>query len=75
MRQYDAVSEFDLALKRLAEYAKIMEDYEEDRGYDFTYMGQPVRIYQKFIQIGYTIIPIDNPSLFLNNYHKADKII
>lgn len=73
MRQYDAISEFDLALKRLAEYAKIMEDYEEDRGYDFTYMGQSVRIYQKFIQIGYTIIPIDNPSLFLNNYRKADK--
>ena len=23
--------------------------------------------------IGYPIIPIDNPSLFLNNYRKADK--
>lgn len=73
LREYDAISEFDMALKRLSEYAKIIEDSEKDPGYDFIYNGQPVRIYQKFIQIGYTIIPIDNPSLFLNNYRKSDK--
>lgn len=70
---YEADTELDMALNRIAKYAKFLENYKKDPGFDFMYNGQPVRIYQKFIQIGYAIIPIDNPSLYLNSISGANK--
>lgn len=70
---YDGISEFDLALHRLAKYAKWVEEQEKDPGYDFLYADQPVRIYQKFIQIGNTIIPMNNPYSILNRFKEEKK--
>jgi len=56
--KYNADTELDLAMMRLAAYAKFVEENEEDRGYDYTYNGLPVRFYPNFVQIGTTIIPL-----------------
>lgn len=64
VKNYDAFSELDLALKRLQEYADFLEDKERDPGYDFLFYGVPVKIYQKFIQFGNEIIPTSDMSFF-----------
>lgn len=49
------------AMHKLHKYAKFYQDYLNDRGYDYiTETGDPVRIYQNFIQIGDHIIPFKN---------------
>src|SRR5574344_12892 len=65
---YNADTELDLAMARLERYAKSIKDYEEDRGYDYTYMGLPVSIHQNFIQIGTNIIPLKNYRPILKTY-------
>lgn len=67
---YKAENELDKALNRLYEYAKFLDDFERDPGYDFIYMGKPVRVYQKFIQIGNDIIPVSNKSYFQKKENK-----
>jgi hypothetical protein len=63
-KNYNAFDQLDLALKRLQEYADFLEDKERDPGYDFLYFGQPVRVYQKFIQVGNDIIPTSDLNFF-----------
>lgn len=70
VKNYNADSELEKALNRLQEYADFLEDKKRDKGYDFLYMGQPVRVYQKFIQIGNTIIPTDKLSFFKREENK-----
>lgn len=70
VKNYNADSELDKALLRIQEYADFLEDKERDPGYDFMFMGQPVRIYQKFIQIGNNIIPTTNTAFFKREENK-----
>jgi len=70
---FNGVTEFDIAMRRLAKYAKYVEEQEKDPGYDFLWYNQPVRIYQKFIQIGNTIIPTNNPYRLLNTLKEEKK--
>lgn len=69
-KTYDSTTELDKALIRLQKYADFLDDYERDPGYDFMYMGLPVRVYQKFIQIGNDIILISNMSYFKKKENK-----
>lgn len=74
---YDSLTELDFALRKIEKYAKWLAEQEEDPGYDFIYMGQPVRIYQNFIQIGNAIIPLNDITSTLNRFSekKKDNII
>lgn len=54
--KYNMLSQFDIAMKKLDEYAK-STNCQLDKGYDFKWFGLPVRIYQNFIQIGNTYVP------------------
>lgn len=57
---YDAETQLDIAMYKLHEYAKFVKEQQKIKGYDFEYQGQPVKIYPKFIQVGYSIIPYEN---------------
>ena len=72
-KKYDGLSEFDIALRKINAFAKWLEEQEKDPGYDFIYMGQPVRIYQNFIQIGNTIFPLNNIYTTLNRFKEEKK--
>lgn len=72
-RTYDAETDLDMAMYRLKKYAEFINSYNEDRGYDFVYMGMPCRIYDKFIQIGSNIIPYDGYSTFIHNIRNIEK--
>lgn len=77
-RTYDAETELDIAMFKLKKYAETIKSYEEDKGYDFTYMGMPCRIYDTFIQIGSNIIPYRGYSPLINrivNQNKRANII
>ena len=50
---------FDEAMEQLQIIADRIREKKVDE-YDFKIDGIPVKIYQKFIQIGYSIIPFDN---------------
>ncbi len=56
--KYDLASEFDIAMKKLDEYAYNKGYY--DKGYDYKWFGLPVKAYQNFIQVGNTFIPKKN---------------
>ncbi len=56
-------------LHQLAE--KIRKQHIDD--YDFEIDGVPVKIYQKFIQVGYDIIPINNYTGFFNSLKNKEK--
>lgn len=44
--------------KKLEKFANGEEDeYLKKKGYDFTLNGEPVKVYDNFIQVGYRIIP------------------
>lgn len=73
LNHYDGLTEFDLAMRKLNRYAEWLAEQEEDPGYDFIYMGQPVRIYQNFIQIGNTILPLNDITSSLNRFKKEKK--
>ncbi len=73
MTNYDGLTEFDIAMRKLNKYAKWLAEQEEDPGYDFLYEGTPVRIYQNFIQIGNSIIPLNNTISTLNRFNKKKK--
>ena len=70
---YDGLTEFDIALRKINKYAKWLQEQEEDPGYDFIYMGQPVRIYQNFIQIGNLILPLNDINATLNRFSEQKK--
>lgn len=71
--KYDGLSELDIALRKINAYAKWLAEQEEDPGYDFLYMNTPVRIYQNFIQIGNTILPLSNIFHTLNRFREEKK--
>lgn len=73
LNNYDGITELDLALRKIEKYAKWLAEQEEDPGYDFIYMGQPVRIYQNFIQIGNAIIPLNDITSTLNRFSEKKK--
>ena len=73
LRNYDALTEFDLAMRKINAYADWLAEQEKDPGYDFIYMGQPVRIYQNFIQIGNTILPLNDITASLNRFREEKK--
>lgn len=73
LNNYNGLTEFDLAMRKINKYAQWLKEQEEDPGYDFIYMGQPVRIYQNFIQIGNTILPLNNITSSLNRFKKDKK--
>lgn len=77
LNNYDGLTEFDLALRKINAYAKWLEEQEEDPGYDFLYDGMPVRIYQNFIQIGNSIFALKDIAASLNRFkkEKKDKLI
>ena len=68
--RYDGLSEFDLALRKINAFAEWLEKQEKDPGYDFLYGNTPVRIYQNFIQIGNTILPLNDVYSSLNRFKK-----
>ena len=65
LNDYDGLTEFDLALRKINQYAEWLKK-QEDPGYDFLYFGTPVRIYQNFIQIGNTILRLNDVNSTLN---------
>ena len=73
LNNYDGLTEFDLALRKIEKYAKWLAEQEEDPGYDFLYGNTPVRIYQNFIQIGNSIFPLNNINSTLNRFKKEKK--
>lgn len=70
LNNYDGLTEFDIALRKINAYAKWLEEQEADPGYDFLYFNTPVRIYQNFIQIGNTILPLNDINNSLNRFKK-----
>lgn len=76
IRNYDGLTEFDIALRKIEAYAKWLEE-QEDPGYDFLYGNTPVRIYQNFIQIGNSIFALKDITSTLNLFSekKKDNII
>ena len=76
IRNYDGLTEFDIALRKIEAYAKWLEE-QEDPGYDFLYGNTPVRIYQNFIQIGNSIFALKDITSALNRFSekKKDNII
>lgn len=63
------------AMIKLRKYADQYNDYLSDPGYDYiNQFGQPVRIYQNFIQIGDHIIPFKGYGMFLDK-KKENKYI
>lgn len=73
LKNYDGLTEFDLALRKIEKYAKWLSEQEEDPGYDFLYGNTPVRIYQNFIQIGNSIFPLNNINSSLNRFKEEKK--
>ena len=76
IRNYDGLTEFDLAMRKINAYAKWLEE-QEDPGYDFLIGNTPVRIYQNFIQIGNSIFALKDITSQLNRFkeEKKDNII
>ena len=76
IRNYDGLTEFDIALRKIEAYAKWLEE-QEDPGYDFLIGNTPVRIYQNFIQIGNSIFALKDITSTLNRFSekKKDNII
>ena len=76
IRNYDGLTEFDIALRKIEAYAKWLEE-QEDPGYDFLIENTPVRIYQNFIQIGNSIFALKDITSALNRFSekKKDNII
>ena len=76
IRNYDGLTEFDIALHKIEAYAKWLEE-QEDPGYDFLIGNTPVRIYQNFIQIGNSIFALKDITSTLNRFSekKKDNII
>ena len=76
IRNYDGLTEFDIALRKIEAYAKWLEE-QEDPGYDFLIENTPVRIYQNFIQIGNSIFALKDITSTLNRFSekKKDNII
>ena len=72
IRNYDGLTEFDIALRKINAYAKWLEE-QEDPGYDFLYGNTPVRIYQNFIQIGNSIFPLNDINSSLNRFKEEKK--
>ena len=77
LNNYDGLTEFDLAMRKINAYAKWLEEQEEDPGYDFLYGNTPVRIYQNFIQIGNSIFALNDITSTLSRFgeKKKDNII
>lgn len=73
LNNYDSFTEFDLAMRKINKYAEWLKEQEEDPGYDFIYEGQPVRIYQNFIQIGNLILALNDINSSLNRFKKDKK--
>lgn len=76
IRNYDGLTEFDIALRKIEAYAKWLEE-QEDPSYDFLIGNTPVRIYQNFIQIGNSIFALKDITSTLNRFSekKKDNII
>ena len=76
IRNYNGLTEFDIALRKIEAYAKWLEE-QEDPGYDFLIGNTPVRIYQNFIQIGNSIFALKDITSALNRFSekKKDNII
>lgn len=54
---YSLATQFELAMKKLDDYAKLRRDYRKPL-YDFRLPdGTPVKEYGNFIQVGYKLIP------------------
>lgn len=73
LNYYDGFTDFDLAMRRIQKYIKHMIELEEDPGYDFLWGDTPVRIYQNFIQIGNSIVPMNDPYATLNRLSNRSK--
>lgn len=63
-------TDIESALNVLENYA---DKLDEKKDYDFEYLGQPVRIFGKFIQWGYNIIPLKNTRYFLESLPEKRK--
>lgn len=62
--EHYTANELNKALLKLHKYAKQYNNYFDDNGYDYiTANGEPVRIYQTFIQIGDHIFPFKGYNL------------
>ena len=64
-------SALDAALRRLKEFADSLD--EEEKSYDFMFMGKPVKFYDKFIQIGSNIIPTLDYKPYFSNLTERKK--
>lgn len=71
---YNLATQFELALKRLDDYAKAKRDYKAL--YDFRLAdGTPVREYNNFIQVGYKLIPKNDLRGYFYNLPKEEKTV
>jgi hypothetical protein len=71
---YNMATQFELAMKRLDDYAKTQRDYAPV--YDFRLEdGTPVREYANFIQVGYKLIPKNNFAGYYRSLPKEEKTV
>ena len=67
-------TQFELAMKRLDDYAKTQRDYAPL--YDFRLEdGTPVREYANFIQVGYKLISKNNFAGYYRSLPKEEKTV
>lgn len=72
--EHYSIADLHRAMYKLHKYAEAYNDYLKDPGYDYvTEYGEPVRIYQNFIQIGDHIIPFKGYNTYFLNPTKTVK--
>lgn len=72
---YNLATQFELAMKKLDDYAKMQRKYQKPL-YDFRLDdGTPVKEYNNFIQVGYRLIPKYNRAYILAMPKKEQVVI
>ena len=72
---YSLATQFELAMKKLDDYAKLRRDYRKPL-YDFRLPdGTPVKEYGNFIQVGYKLIPKYNRGYIMSLPREEKTII
>ena len=63
---YDLYTDFNSAINKLESYARAKCPFFSEPDYDFKYFGQPVKVFDNYVQIGLNIIPRKNTRAYLS---------
>ena len=64
---YNLYDNFTAAIEKLEHYARAKHPFFSKPDYDFKYFGQPVKVFDNYVQIGYDIIPRNNVRFYLSS--------